>query len=251
MIETTTMTTAHQKVWAKAWATVSSTVGGSLAVARRTRAWPRRRCCRDLALQDDGEEGGGERPADLAHDVDVVVARGTARVRVGVGGGDDRHHREPEADAPHEQGAAEERARVVEVTKAKGRVPAAMMMIADGHDPARAHPVGDPARTAHDQGGADALGRDQQPGDPGALAAHDLVVERQQEHRPEQGGAEQEHADVGHGEAAEAEQAQVEQRVLCVERMQDEADAQDAAEAKLTSTEVLVKLPVVPTSARE
>ena len=84
--------------------------------------------------------------------------------------------------------------------------------------------------TSHDAGRADALGCHEQTGRQRALAAGDLVVERQQEHRPVQGGPSTKTQMLADREVAVLEQAQIEQGVLDPEGVDHEADHQPHAQ---------------------
>ena len=128
--------TAHQNVWANAFATSSAMVWRQLHRLRQQRGVTVGvgvGLLEYLPLQNDCEERGGHRRPDLAHD--VQGGRGPGNIGMGeveVGRRHDRHHAQPEPQAPYEQGAGQQELIVVEVTKAKGTVAAAMMRMPGG-----------------------------------------------------------------------------------------------------------------------
>ena len=78
-------------------------------------------------------------------------------------------------------------------TCVKIAVPASRNVRPDDDHSAAAVAVGCATAEVHPDHRTEALGRDQQAGDQGRFAARDLVVERQQDHRAEEGDAGEEH----------------------------------------------------------
>ena len=101
---------------------------------------------------------------------------------------------------------------------------------AERHDPADRHLVDEPTGDRHGHHGADALGRDQEPGLQRGLAADLLEVRRHQQQPAEERRGEQEHRDDRDGEVAVPEQPQVEQRVLGPEGVPHEREHQQHAD---------------------
>ena len=103
--------TDHQKVWAKAAATGVGhgrrQLGGGADDAGASRPHFDRGGSEvgdDLSFEHDGEEGGGHRSADQAHDVHDGRGLGDLGVvEVEVGRGGDRHHRQAEPQAANEE----------------------------------------------------------------------------------------------------------------------------------------------------
>ena len=94
-----------------------------------------------------------------------------------------------------------------------------------------AEALGDAAGEGHRERRADALRDQQQAGDDGVLAAHELEVQRHQDHAAEQRGAEAEGRHRRGRERLVGVQADVEQRVLDVQRADDEGgDQREAGE---------------------
>ncbi len=170
---------------------------------------------------------GGDRAPDQAHDVHDGGGLGDLGVaEVEVGGGRHRHHRQPEPEA-----AGEERQRQPALV-GRGRDEAERhrrrghQQDAEGHDAPWAEPVGHGPGPAHDARRTEALGRHEEAGLPGLLAAGHLVVDGQQEHGAEQRRPDDEDADVGDGEVAVLERVQLEQWVLHVEGVEHEPHRQ-------------------------
>ena len=166
-------------------------------------------------LEDHGEERGADRAADLPKRVDRGGgARHLRRLEQRVGRGDGGLVRGAEAEAADEEHAAQQRVRRVVAHERERHCREGDEGDARDHHRSAADAVGQTAAERQHERGSDALRGKQQAGVERALAAVDLVVEREDQHRAEQHGAQEEGEGGGGAEAACAEQSQLDQRPL-------------------------------------
>ena len=210
------MASTHQNVFpnavARGWATLATTDGGAESAVDSPPAspctWTEIWCSRTTATRAVPIEPPMRWTMLMAVGRPGHLGRGQGLVR----GGDRRHHHEPEADPPDEQRHGQVGEAGVGPELGVGHRPEGGQHQSDGHDPAGAVPVGEAPGERHDQGGADALGGHQEPGGQGRLAPDDLVVDGQEEHPAEQGGAEAERGDRRRRELAVLEQDHLDER---------------------------------------
>ena len=167
---------------------------------------------RDLALEHDREQRRPDRGGDALDHVqrarrlrDLLARHRLVRDR------HRRHDRAPEPDADHEQRGGEDGVRRPGPDLRECR--RAGEADDDSHrdyEP-RADAVGQPARERHRNRRADALRHEQHPCRKRALAANELVVQRQQDQRAEERDPEQEVRGSGRREAAAGEQRDVDE----------------------------------------
>ncbi len=174
----------------------------------------------ELVLQHSGEDRRADRAADPLGHVERGGCSGHGGpVELGVRHRHDGCHHAARPDADHEQGRRHhDIARAGRRCGVDGQAGHHERQPGQHRDPTLAL-IGEPARDGHGQGRTDALWHQQQPRDTGRLAPDDLVVERQQEHRADQHGAEQHLDRDRESERPVGEQPQVEQRPLDPQRV--------------------------------